>query len=230
MRAVILAGGQGTRLAPYTAVFPKPLMPVGDKPILEIVLRRLKKHGIGHVTIAVGHLAPLIMAYFGSGERLDITIDYVRENEPLGTAGPLAMIPGLDEPFLVMNGDLLTDIDFTAMIAFHREHDAAATIGVYGRESKIDLGVIEVDDAANVTAYIEKPVYHFQVSMGIYVLNPSTLRYIAPGKKLDLPDLVHRLLAERQTTRAYVHRGYWLDIGRVDDYERAQADVAKLAE
>jgi NDP-sugar pyrophosphorylase family protein len=203
-------------------------MPVGDKPILELVIRRLHLSGFRWITIAVGHLAPLIQAYFGNGERFGVRLDYSCEDEPLGTAGPLSSIAGLDAPFLVMNGDLLTDVDFAAMIAFHRENRALATVGIYDRDLKIDLGVIEVDGSSHVTGYIEKPVYHFKVSMGIYVLEPAVLRYVVAGKKFDLPDLVHCILSDHGRAFAYHHRGYWLDIGRLDDYERAQQDAAQL--
>lgn len=220
MRAVILAGGKGTRLAPYTTVLPKPLMPIGDMPILEIVLRQLAHHGFNEVTLAVGHLAELLMAYCGNGEKFGVKIDYSREEEPLGTAGPISLIPNLNETFLVMNGDLLSTLDYSAMWKYHRERGAIATLASYRREVKIDLGVIESKEGW-VKDYIEKPTYQYSVSTGVYLFEPAILKYIEYGKRLDLPELVLRLLKGNQTVAAYNFDGYWLDIGRHDDYEKA---------
>lgn len=228
MRAVILAGGRGTRLAPYTTVLPKPLMPVGDMPIVELLIRRLADAGITHVTLAVGHLAGLIMAYFEHCGDLEVEIEYSLESEPLGTAGPLAQVRGLDDTFLVMNGDLLTDLDFTQLVATHRDAAATATVGAFRRAVKIDLGVLEVDDHQRIKGYIEKPTHEFLVSMGVYALEPSALTYIEPQTYLDLPALVARLLQAGEPVAMHLHPGYWLDIGRPDDYERAQLDLGML--
>lgn len=225
MRAVILAGGKGTRLAPYTTVLPKPLMPIGDMPILEIVLRQLAHHGFNDVTLAVGHLAELLMAYCGSGEKFGIRIGYSREEEPLGTAGPIALVPDLNETFLVMNGDLLSTLDYSAMWKYHKERGAIATLASYRREVKIDLGVIESEDGW-VKDYIEKPTYHYAVSTGIYIFEPEVLHYIERGKKLDLPELVLRLMKQGRKVNVYNFDGYWLDIGRHDDYETAMEEFA----
>lgn len=221
MRAVILAGGKGTRLAPYTTILPKPLMPVGDMPILEIVIRQLAHHGFNELTLAVGHLAELLMAYCGDGSRFDVKIDYSREEQPLGTAGPIALVPNLNETFLVMNGDLLTTIDYGAMLKYHRERGALATIACYQRDVKIDLGVIDVDSDNWVANYIEKPTYHYAVSMGIYIFEPAILGHITRGQRLDLPELVLNLIKEGKKVNVYNFDGYWLDIGRHDDYEQA---------
>lgn len=220
MKAVILAGGKGTRLAPYTTILPKPLMPIGDMPILEIVIRQLAYHGVGDVTLAVGYLAELLMAYCGNGEKFGIKINYSREKEPLGTAGPISLIPDLNETFLVMNGDLLATLDYSAMWKHHVERGAIATLASYRRDVKIDLGVIESKDGW-VKDYIEKPTYHYSVSTGIYIFEPAILQYIEPGKHLDLPELILRLLKEGQKVNVYDFDGYWLDIGRHDDYETA---------
>lgn len=228
MRAVILAGGRGTRLAPYTTVLPKPLMPIGDVPIIELLIQRLAAAGITHVTLAVGHLAGLIMAYFDHRGDLGVEIEYSLESEPLGTAGPLAQVSGLDDTFLVMNGDLLTDLDFTQLVSTHRDGGAIATVGAFQREVKIDLGVLEVDDDRRIQRYIEKPTYEFLVSMGVYVLEPSALAYVEARTYLDLPVLVTHLLEAGEPIATHLHSGYWLDIGRPDDYERAQLDVARL--
>jgi NDP-sugar pyrophosphorylase family protein len=205
-------------------VLPKPLMPVGDRPILELLLLQLRERGVTDATIAVGHLAWLIAAYFGNGERLGISITYSVEEEPLGTAGPLGLITGLNETFLVMNGDLLTDVDFGAMIRLHRRERAAATIGIYHRDVPLHLGVIEMNDADQVTGYIEKPTYRYPVSMGVYAFEPCVLRHLPRGQRCDLPNLIRTLVGAGEKVIGYRHTGYWLDIGRPDDYQRAQED------
>ncbi|MDD5297430.1 MAG: sugar phosphate nucleotidyltransferase [Rhodocyclaceae bacterium] len=226
MRAVILAGGKGTRLAPYTAVLPKPLMPIGDMPILEVVLRQLKVAGITRVTMAVGYLAELMRAFFGDGGRFGLCIDYSMEEEPLGTVGPLTLIDGLDEPFLVMNGDTLTTLDYRLLIEHHRASGALLTIGTHVREVKIDFGVIESGPTGLVTQYVEKPTLDYRVSMGIYVFQPEALSYLRKGERRDLPDLVKTLLGENKPVSTYSFSGYWLDMGRPDDYARAIEEFA----
>ena len=217
MRAVILAGGRGTRLAPYTVSFPKPLMPLGDTPILEVVVRQLRRHGFRRITMAVGHLAELLRAFFGDGARFGVEIDYSREPEPLGTAGPLRLIPDLDEHFLVMNGDLLTDLDYGELLATHRAEGNAATIGVYRRRVKIDFGVVECDPGGAIVEYIEKPEHAYDVSMGVYAFSRGVLECIPDGY-FDFPDLVRELIGRGERVGGYPFKGYWLDIGRQDDY------------
>ena len=221
MRAVILAGGKGRRLAPYTTILPKPLMPIGDIPILEIVIRQLKRDGFDHITMAVGYLAGLLMAYFNTGERYDVHIDYSQEREPLGTAGPLSLITDLDETFLLMNGDVLTNLDYKALVAYHKAHGCIATIAAHRRAVKIDLGVLQMDRDGALTEYVEKPPIDYLASMGIYVFEPEILNHIPGGKYLDLPNLVQNLLKKGRRVQCYAFNGYWLDIGRHDDYERA---------
>jgi len=221
MKAVILAGGRGTRLAPYTTVFPKPLMPISDKPILDIIIRQLRYYGFTEITLAVGYLSELLMAYFGDGSRFGVSIRYSHEDQPLGTAGPLALIDGLDTPFLVMNGDVLTTLDFGDLMRVHRQHDSVATLTTYPRSVKIDLGVIEFDAQNHLARYIEKPTQHYHVSMGIYVFDPRALRFIARQQRLDLPDLMLNMMSQGETVSCYRCDGYWLDIGRVDDYQQA---------
>ena len=228
MRAVILAGGRGTRLAPYSTLLPKPLMPIGDMPILELLIRQLRRSEVERVTLAVGHLASLVMAYFGTGDRLQIPIDYSQEPEPLGTAGPLRLATGLTNTFLVLNGDLLTDVDVRTMVAFHRRQQAAATVGVYERETLIDLGVVEMDGDHRVVGYREKPVHRHLVSMGVYVFEPSVVRHVPSAGRFDLPDLVTALLAAGERVVGYRHTGYWCDIGRPEDYQRAQEEFPSL--
>jgi NDP-sugar pyrophosphorylase family protein len=228
-RAVILAGGKGTRLRPYTTVLPKPLMPVGDRPILDIVIRQLRHRGFGRVTISTGYLAELIEAFFGDGSRHGVPVDYVREDEPLGTAGALALVDGLTEDFLVMNGDVLTDLDYEAVLAVHRESDAIATIATHARRVQIELGVLQFDaDSTKLTDYYEKPVIDYEASMGVYCFSPRVLEFIEPGRRLDFPDLVLRLIAAGETVRAHRSEDFWLDIGRHDDYEQAQEEFERL--
>jgi len=221
-RAVILAGGKGSRLYPYTTVFPKPLMPIQEKPILEIVLTQLKQAGIEHVTLAVGYLAELIQAYFGTGERLGLQIDYSRESEPLGTAGPIRLIESLDSDFLVMNGDVLCNLDYAEMFRFHQAHGGLATVGTYAKEVFINLGVLELGPEQLIQDYIEKPTLKYLVSMGIYYFRPEILAQIPYGQALDLPDLMKQLIALQTPPKAYLFEGLWLDIGRQQDYAEAQ--------
>ncbi len=229
MKAVILAGGRGTRLAPYTTILPKPLMPVGDRPILDIVIRQLRRDGFDDITLAVGHLAELLRAYFGTGERLGGKISYSREEKPLGTAGPIGLVAGLSERFLVMNGDVLTGLSYSGMVEHHVAAGGIATVAVYPRSVKVDLGVVEYDKENRLTTYLEKPSHHYQVSMGIYVFEPRVLEFIAPNVPLDLPDLMKQLMAAGEMVSCYAYDGYWLDIGRPDDYQKAVADFAELA-
>lgn len=228
MKAVILAGGKGTRLKPYTMLFPKPLVPIDDMPILEVVIRQLKFYGFSEVTMAVGHLAELLIAYFGDGSKYGLKIDYSKEDSPLGTVGPLALIPNLMDTFLVMNGDVLTTLDYRDLLAYHRQKGAIATIAVHERCVKIDLGVIEANEENEVVGYIEKPLHNYRVSMGIYVFDPAILRYIQPGERLDFPDLVQLLLQNGEKVIGYPYDGYWLDIGRPDDYELAVGEFSRL--
>ncbi len=221
MRAVILAGGKGTRLHPYTVSFPKPLMPIDDMPIIEIVLRQLARSGIDRVTMAVGHLAELMIAFLGDGERFGLQIDYSREDKPGGTAGPLRMIPDLPETFLVMNGDLLTTLDYGRLVERHREAGHDLTIACHKRQVKIDFGILETDAEGLVRDYIEKPSINYEVSMGAYVFNRLALGYIPADKYFDFPDLIRAMMSERKVG-TYFHSGLWLDIGRHDDYEDAQ--------
>jgi NDP-mannose synthase len=221
MKAVILAGGKGSRLAPYTTVLPKPLMPIVDTPILEIVLKQLKNHGFDDVVLAVGHLAPLIKTYFGDGSDLGIRITYIHEASPLGTAGPLANIDGLTETFLVMNGDILTDLDYSKLVEHHRDGGGIMTIATYKRTVKIDFGVLETVDGG-VNKYVEKPALDYVVSMGIYVMEPAVRDHIKSGEYMDLPDLVRLLLASGERVQAFPFGGRWLDIGRQEDFTEAQ--------
>jgi len=228
IRTVILAGGKGTRLRPYTVVLPKPLVPVGDMPILEIVIRQLAAQGFRRLTVAVGHLAELIQSFFGNGSKWGVTIEYSIEDKPLSTIAPLKLIGGLQGDFLVMNGDLLTDLDFRKVVGFHRARNAALTVATCRREVVIDFGVLQAGDDHRVVGFEEKPHRDFLVSMGVYVLNERVLPLIPEDRPFGFDQLVLALLAAGEHVGSYPHDGYWLDIGRPDDYERAIADFESL--
>jgi NDP-sugar pyrophosphorylase family protein len=220
-RAVILAGGKGTRLRPYTVVLPKPLMPIGDYPILEVVIRQLAARGFEHITIAVSHQAELIRAFFGDGTKWNLRIDYSLEDRPLGTMGPLRLIHDLPEHFLVMNGDVLTDLDYAA---FHTEHVAnnrLFTISAHQREQHIDYGVLLTNSEGMLQGFQEKPVTGYEVSMGVYMVSREILRYIPEKTLYGFDYLMRDLLKDRKAVSVKRFAGYWLDIGRADDYMQA---------
>ncbi len=228
MKAVILAGGRGTRLAPYTYVLPKPMMPVGDRAILEILLRQMKRAGINHVVLTVGHLAGLMQAFFQDGQQFDLDITYSFEPKPLGTAGPLAMVPDLDQTFLVSNGDVLTLMNINDLFDFHRQKGGICTIAMHERQVKVELGVIETENDNLIKGYIEKPSFDFRVSMGMYVFEPEVLNYIPEGEYLDFPDLIHKLLDAGETVVGYPFDGYWMDLGNPEDYAQANRDFERM--
>ena len=219
-RAIILAGGKGTRLRPYTVVFPKPLMPIGDYPILEVVIRQLVRHGFNHITLAVNHQAELIRAFFGDGSKWQVQIDYSQENEPLGTIGPLRLIPDLPQHFLIMNGDVLTDLDFSAFHDMHVEQDRLFSISSHQRVHKIDYGVLHTNETGTLCDFREKPTTNYEVSMGIYMANRDILKYI-PDTPYGFDNLMLDLLKDKCEIRVEQFNGYWLDIGRPDDYIQA---------
>ncbi|MFF8970898.1 NDP-sugar synthase [Streptomyces sp. NPDC014995] len=225
MHAVILAGGKGVRLRPYTTALPKPLVPIGDQhAILEIVLRQLATAGFTSCTIAIGHLGEIIRAYVGDGSQWGLAVDYATEDSPLGTMGPLLNLRDrLPETFLVMNGDVLTDLDYADVLRRHRESGAPLTIATYARKVHIDFGVLTTSDG-KVVAFTEKPSVDYRVSMGVYGLSRSTLEGYTPGLPLGFDELVLDLLRAQEPPHAYEFDGYWLDIGRPDDYDRANAE------
>ena len=225
MQAVLLAGGKGTRLRPYTYVLPKPLMPLGEAdpmPIIEVVLRQLARFGFDDVTIITGYLTELIEAFCGDGRRFGTRLSYRREPAPLGTAGGLTLLERPGEPVLVINGDILTTLDYALMYDFHCVRKAAATITSYRREVKIDFGVLKFGDDPHVlTGYQEKPEYAFEVSMGVYILDPLAWDYLTPGRPLPMPDLLESMRQAGHDIHCYRQECYWLDIGRHDDYATA---------
>ncbi|SAL14036.1 D-glycero-d-manno-heptose 1-phosphate guanosyltransferase [Caballeronia udeis] len=231
MRAIILAGGKGTRLRPFTTLIPKPLVPLGGKySILEIVLMQLKKAGFTHVTLAVNHLSNLIMAYFGDGSRLGLKLDYSLEDEPLSTIGPITLIDDLPENFLVMNGDILCDLDYRAFFDSHERDGSDVSVSAYQREVKVDFGVLKYDEENRLTAFQEKPVYHFDVSMGIYCINRRVIESLPRGKIYGFDNLMVDGLEKGTKIQIKPFSGYWLDIGRPDDYQYADDNFDALAE
>jgi NDP-sugar pyrophosphorylase family protein len=223
MRAVILAGGRGTRLAPYTTVIPKPLLPVGDKPILEIVCRQLAQAGFTRITLSLGYMSDYFKIFLAQRQSLRriIDIDYVEEEHPTGTAGSLACVPGLDDTFLVMNGDILTTLDYRDLVRRHSEQQAILTIACHQKQMRIDLGILKLGENSEVVDYIEKPAMTYPVSMGIYVYDAAVLELIQPGEYLDFPDLVLKLVAAGKKVIAYPNDACWLDLGRPEDLQEA---------
>ncbi len=228
MQAVILAGGKGRRLLPYTTVLPKPLMPIGDYPIIEVILRQLSQSGFTRISICTGYLHELIHAYLDTNRNLGVRLDYTHEHEPLGTIGPLRLIPDLDDMFLVMNGDILTDIDYRKLVEAHNKSGAIATVATYQRDVNIDFGVLERNETNRITAFREKPTFHFDVSMGIYVFSKRILEYVPPGTPFGFDQLMYTLIDKGEAVNSFPFSGYWLDIGRPDDYARSIEEFERL--
>jgi len=226
-RAIILAGGKGTRLRPYTVVLPKPLMPIGEYPILEVIIRQLVSYGFNHITLTVSHQAEIIKAFFGDGSRWNIRIDYSLEEKPLSTMGPLSLIDDLPENFLVMNGDILTDLSFSDFYNSHAENENLFTISSYIREQVNLYGVLEVNDAGHLFGFKEKPKHTFNVSMGIYMLNQRVLEYIPHNEAYGFDQLMLDLMKAGEQVVVKPFSSYWLDIGRTDDYMQAIEEFEK---
>jgi NDP-sugar pyrophosphorylase family protein len=223
MKAIILAGGKGTRLAPYTTIFPKPLMPIDGMPILEVVVKQLAHFQMKEMVFTVSQQSePLLSAYFGNGSRYGVEIRYSKEEKPLGTAGPLSILTDLPETFLVMNGDVLTTLNYQKLIQYHRQHRGIVTIAMSQKKVQLGLGVMEFDRGHRLTRYIEKPTLSYSVSMGIYVFEKRVLKWISAKKYLDFPDLIQKLVQKGQKVVCYPSKDFWLDIGTHEDYEEAQ--------
>jgi NDP-mannose synthase len=231
-RAVILAGGRGTRLGPFTTVIPKPLLPIGNRAILDVVVHQMRAHGFTDLTFAVGYLSHLIKAIFSDGADHDVSISYHDEDQPLGTAGALSQIDGLDDTFLVMNGDVLTTLDYTHLLKVHKEAGNLLTIASHRRVVKTDYGVLELGqergDTTRVDSYVEKPELPYVVSMGVYIAEPEILRFIPESRAYDMPQLVLDLIDAGEPVGSYIYDGYWLDIGRHEDYELATNEHESL--
>jgi NDP-sugar pyrophosphorylase family protein len=230
MRAIIMAGGKGVRLRPYTTLIPKPLVPLGGEvSILEVVLMQLAKAGFSHATLAVNHLAHLIMAYFGDGSRWGIKIDYSLESEPLSTIGPITLIEDLPENFLVMNGDILCNLDYRKFFEDHVVCQADVSVSTFKRDAKIDFGVLGYGNDMALKSFIEKPVYKFDVSMGIYCLNKDVINRLEKGRPYGFDNLMLDSIRYSTPVRIAPFDGYWLDIGRPDDYEYADQNFSELS-
>ncbi|MCH8923493.1 MAG: nucleotidyltransferase family protein, partial [Planctomycetes bacterium] len=225
IQAVIMAGGFGTRLRPLTDELPKPMLPVGGRPLIELVVERLRDAGVCDVSISTYYKPEKIVQHFGDGEKFGVEVKYITEDRPLGTAGALGLLPRPDKPLLVLNGDVLTGIDYRAMVVFHREQDAELTVAVRKYEVTVPYGVVE-NDGLLVQRLTEKPTFDFFVNAGIYVLEPTALEHIRANERTDMTDLIQRLVAEGKTVVSFPIHEYWLDIGQPDDYQRAQQDVA----
>jgi len=226
LQAVVMAGGFGNRLRPLTETLPKPMLPVGDKPLLELIIGQLRESGIRSVHVTTHYKGEVIEKYFGDGRGHGVEMNYVGEGEPLGTAGALCRLADCSEPLLVINGDVLTSVDFRAMLNFHEEHAADMTIAVKQHDIEVPYGVIETN-GVEITGISEKPIIRQFVNAGIYLLNPGVCGLIPEGQRYDIPDLVRRLLEEDYRVVSFPVREYWQDIGRLEDYERALTDYAK---
>ena len=224
MRAVILAGGKGTRLKPYTITLPKPLVPIVDQPILELIIQNLEKQGINELDVCVNHMGHLIESYFGGGSSYGVKIKYYYEKIPLGTVAPVKLIEDLPDNFIVMNGDVLTDLSFRDLFDEHMSSKSALTVATFQREEKIDYGVIKYDQQHRVYDFIEKPKYRWDVSMGIYVFNKSIFTYVPDDAYFGFDSLMATLLRNGELVKVHPHNGYWMDIGRPSDYEQANED------
>jgi NDP-sugar pyrophosphorylase family protein len=231
VEAVILAGGKGTRLRPYTVSIPKPLVPLGDEPIIEILLQQLEACGIRRVHLALGHLANLIKAYLEqTGTQRPLEILYSFESKALGTVGPVKQIPLTSDTFLVLNGDLLTTMSFADLIATHRRRGCIATLAVHTRQVVMDYGIVEVSPDARIVGHREKPSLDVKVGMGVYAFERRVLDHIPNDQKFDIPDLIQTLLRAGEPLAAYESDDYWMDIGRPDDYEIAYRDYTTSPE
>lgn len=229
MHVAILAGGRGVRLRPYTAALPKPLVPIGEEyAILDIILQQLRSQGFSRVTLAIGHLGPLIRAFAGDGSRWGLSVDYSEEKQPLSTIGPLLnFVDRLPEQFLVMNGDVLTDLNYLSLLNSHITSGAPLTVATYQREVKIDFGTLEAVDG-HIVEFREKPTLKYRVSMGVYAMSRQTLTRYAKNIAFGFDELVLDLLSRKEMPRAYHFNGYWLDIGRPDDYDEANRQFEEL--
>ncbi|HEY8911157.1 MAG TPA: sugar phosphate nucleotidyltransferase [Desulfosporosinus sp.] len=227
MQTIILAGGKGSRLDPYTRILPKPLFPIGDKPIAAILVHQLQSAGADEIIMCLGYLADLIRLYFQDGSQFGVPIRYSVETEPLGTAGPLRLVNDLEDDFLVVNGDELTTLDFRALYEHHLAMQADMTVAVQKKAVSSSFGVLEIKDG-QVTAYAEKPTLNYWASMGIYVINKRILSLIPENKRFDMPDLVQSLLSEHAQVVSFESQDLWFDIGTMGDLEKAKEEFKQL--
>jgi len=230
MEAVIMAGGQGTRLRPHTDEIPKPLLPVGGKPVVEILLKQMRKTGVQHVHLAVNHRSEQIIQTIGDGRKYGLKIDYSKETVPLSTVGPLKLIKSLPESFIVANADVLTDLNFSDLFQAHLKNKARLTVAAYARANPIDFGVLTVAESGMAVGFSEKPVFNFTVSMGIYVFSKSILELVPSNIPFGFDQLISALFDHHIPVHTYPYNGYWLDIGRIDDYQKANEDIKRISD
>jgi len=228
MVAVILAGGKGARLRPHTDEIPKPLLPVGGKPIVEFLLRQMQKTGVEQIYMAVNHMSEQIINCIGDGSKFGLKIEYSHEEKALSTVAPLMLIKNLPDNFIVANSDILTDLDFKSIFEFHVKNKAQITVGTYARSNPVDFGVLTVDDNNMAIGFNEKPVLNLTVSMGIYVFSKSILGFVPNDKPFGFDELMYTLLERQIPIHTYPYNGYWHDIGRPDDYEQANANIKRI--
>jgi NDP-sugar pyrophosphorylase family protein len=222
MKAVIQCGGKGMRLRPYTTVLPKPLLPMGAKPVLELLIKWLRRNGVRDIYITTGYLGHLIRSYCGNGRQWDVNIEYTEEPEPLGTMGALSLLRNeLDSTFLVLNGDVVTDVSLNSLIAHHRQHRSGLTVATVTRTVRVDFGVLE-EIEFRVTRFKEKPNLSHLVSMGIYCMEPRMLKHVPAGIPFGFDDLMFRMLELGDPVTTFLHKGFWLDVGRIEDFQKAQ--------
>jgi len=224
VRAVVMAGGFGIRLRPLTDETPKPMLPMGDRPVMEHIIGHLRDAGISKVNVTTHYLPDKIKSYFGNGNDFGVTIDYVEECSPLGTAGSLSLIESSNEPILVINGDIMTKVDFRSMVAFHREHKSDLTVGVRQLELKVPFGVLDCNEML-VSAIREKPTIKLFINAGIYLLEPHVHALIPHEKRYDMTDLMAHLIETGKRVVSFPIIEYWMDIGQISDYEKANADI-----
>jgi len=225
LQAVIMAGGFGTRLSPLTDTLPKSMLPIGDRPILELIIDQLRQSGISRVNLTTHYKKDIITSHFGDGDGFGVEIQYVEEDQPMGTAGAISLLDRSDEPILVINGDILTDVNFRNMLDFHQEHHADMSVAVRYHEFQLPYGAVTTD-GVEITGISEKPVIRNLINAGIYLLNPSVRKLIPSGRRYDMTDLIRKLLENRRRVVSFPIGEYWIDIGQVEDYDKARADVA----
>jgi NDP-sugar pyrophosphorylase family protein len=230
MRALVMAGGEGRRLRPLTTGMPKSLLLIGNQPILELALVQLRRYGIHDVTLAVAYLAPMIRKVFGAGENLGMRISYLYEDAPLGTAGALGQLGDFEDSITMMNGDILTDLDFSRMLATHQAQGAVLTVASKMMCTDLTLGVLDVHESGLVTGYREKPRLEHRFSLGIYIVEPAVKAFIRRGERIDMPDLITRLIEAGESVACYDHSGKWIDIGLPEDYARVAQEACQQAE
>ena len=228
MLAVVLAGGKGRRLMPFTAEIPKPLVKLDDRSVLEHLLERMRETGVEEICLSVNHHAQMIRDVIKDGTSFGLKVRYTEEPEPLSTAAPLLLIDNLPETFMVVNGDILTDMHFAEVFAAHQKQQAEVTIVTQYRRGQMEYGVVETDKTGLVKSFVEKPAYEFVVSCGVYIFNRSILQYIPQGIPFGFDQLMLTLLDAKIPINTYPFTGYWLDIGRIEDYEQARQDLARL--